>query len=151
VDERAEVGGGFNVDDRQQQYRRQDAISKPRNAVAAIEREILQEIASQSGRYGERLNALLDELAMLRQTIEHTITNLRLDQVTDAEASPALRTGITQYNRLRAQAQQVQHYLIIHREAMGFWNHDDVFRCYPIPAAFTLLPSTHTPRPLEHP
>jgi hypothetical protein len=119
--------------------------------VAAIEREILQEIASQSGRYGERLNALLDELAMLRQTIEHTITNLRLDQVTDAEASPALRTGITQYNRLRAQAQQVQHYLIIHREAMGFWNHDDVFRCYPIPAAFTLLPSTHTPRPLEHP
>ena len=119
--------------------------------MAAIEREILEEIASQSGRYGDRLDALLAEMATLRQTIEPAIAALRQDQVDDAAASPALNAGITQYNRLRAQAQQVQHYLIIHREAMGFWNHDDVFRFYPIPAALTPLPQAHTPRPPEHP
>jgi hypothetical protein len=50
---------------------------------------------------------------------------------------------------LRAQAQQVQHYLIIHREAMGFWSHDDVFRCYPLPTALTPLPPTQIPSPPE--
>jgi len=119
--------------------------------LAAIEREILEEIASQSGRYGERLDALLGEMATLRQTIEHTIAALRQDQVGDAEACPELNVSITQYNRLRSQAQQVQHYLIIHREAMGFWNHDDVFRFYPIPAPLTPPPPAHTPRAPEHP
>jgi len=145
------VGGGFDLDGLKNKYRRQDAASKPRNALAAIEREILEEIASQSGRYGDRLDALLGEMAGLRQTIEPTIAQLCQDRVGGAEAWPALNAGITQYNRLRAQAQQVPHYLIIHREAMGFWHHDDVFRCYPIPGALTLLPSARTPRPPEHP
>jgi len=151
VDDSAGGGGSFEVDGLKQKYRRHDAASKPRNALAAIEREILEEIASQSGRYGDRLDALLAEMATLRQTIEPAIAALRQDQVDDAAASPALNAGITQYNRLRAQAQQVQHYLIIHREAMGFWNHDDVFRFYPIPAALTPLLPAHTPRPPEHP
>jgi hypothetical protein len=119
--------------------------------LAAIEREILQEIASQSGRYGERLDALLGEMATLRQAIEPAIAQLPQDGMDDVHACQALNAGIAQYNRLRAQAQKVQHYLIIHREAMGFWNHDDVFRYYPIPAALTPLPSTHTPRTPEHP
>ena len=88
--------------------------------MAAIEREILEEIASQSGRYGDRLDALLAEMATLRQTIEPAIARLRQNGLDDAEGWSALNTSITQYNRLRAQAQQVQHYLIIHREAMGF-------------------------------
>jgi hypothetical protein len=90
-------------------------------------------------------------MATLHQTIQHAIAQVRRDRVGDAEAWPALNADITQYNRLRARAQQVQHYLIIHREAMGFWNHDDVFRLYPIPAALTPLPPAHTPRPPEHP
>ena len=151
VDDIDGVGGSFDVDGLKKKYRRQDAASKPRNALAAIEREILEEIASQSGRYGDRLNALLGEMATLRQTIEPTIAQLRQNGGADAEGWSALNAGITQYNRLRAQAQQVQHYLIIHREAMGFWTHDDVFRFYPIPAALTPLPPTHTPRPPEHP
>jgi hypothetical protein len=150
-DDIAGVGGSFDVDGLKQQYRRQDTASKPRNALAAIEREILKEIASQSGRYGDRLDALLGEMATLRQAIEYTIAGLRQDQTDNAEASPALNAGIAEYNRLRAQAQQVQHYLIIHREAMGFWNHDDVFHFYPIPAALTPLLPAHTPRPPEHP
>jgi hypothetical protein len=151
VDVSAGVGGSFDVNGLKQKYRRRDAASTPRNALAAIEREILEEIASQSGRYGERLDALLGEMAAQRQTLEHSIAALHQDPVSDTDACPALNVGIAQYNQLRAQAQQVQHYLIIHREAMGFWNHDDVFRLYPIPAALTPLPPAHTPRPSEHP
>ena len=145
------VGSGFDVDGLIQKYRRQDAASKPRHALAAIEREILAEIASQSGRYGDRLDALLGAMAALRQSIEPAIAQLRQDGVGDATTGQALNAGVAQYNRWRAQAQQVQHYLIIHREAMGFWNHDDVFRCYPIPAALTPPPPDHTLRPPEHP
>jgi hypothetical protein len=145
------VGGSFDLDGLKKKYRRQDAASKPRNTLAAIEREILEEIASQSGRYGNRLDALLGEMATLRQAIEPAMAQLQRDGKDDADACRALNAGIEQYNRLRAQAQRVQHYLIIHREAMGFWNHDDVFRFYPIPAALTPLPPTHTPRPPEHP
>ena len=145
------VGGSFDLDGLKKKYRRQDAASKPRNTLAAIEREILEEIASQSGRYGNRLDALLGEMATLRQAIEPAMAQLQRDGKDDSDACRALNAGIAQYNRLRAQAQRVQHYLIIHREAMGFWNHDDVFRFYPIPAALTPLPPTYTPRPPEHP
>ena len=151
VDDSAGVGGSFDVDGLKQKYRRQDAASKPRKALAAIEREILEEIASQSGRYGDRLDALLGEMATRRQIIEPIMAALRQHQVQDAKVCTELNAGITEYNRLRAQAQQVQHYLIIHREAMGFWNHDDVFRFYPIPAPLTPPPPAHTPRAPEHP
>lgn len=145
------VGGSFDLDGLKKKYRRQDAASNPRNTLAAIEREILEEIASQSGRYGDRLDALLGDMATLRQIIEPAIAQLRQDWMSDVDARQALDAAIVQYNRLRAQAQRVQHYLIIHREAMGFWNHDDVFRYYPIPAALTPLPPIHTPRPPEQP
>lgn len=145
------VGGSFDLDGLKKKYRRQDAASKPLNTLAAIEREILEEIASQSGRYGDRLDVLLRDMATLRQTIEPAIAQWQQAGMSDADACQALNAGIAQHNQLRAQAQRVQHYLIIHREAMGFWNHDDVFRFYPIPAALTPLPPTHTPGPPEHP
>ena len=129
------VGGSFDLEGLKRKYRHQDAASKPRNTLASIEREILEEIASQSGRYGDRLTALLSEMATLRQSIEPALAGLQKHGLGDADACQALMVSIAQYNRLRDQAQQVQHYLIIHREAMGFWNHDDVFRFYPIPAA----------------
>ena len=145
------VGGSFDLDGVKKKYRRQDAGSKPHNTLAAIEREILEEIASQSGRYGDQLSALLGDMAMRRQAIEPALAQLRQGGMSDSHACQALNAGIVQYNRLRAQAQRVQHYLIIHREAMGFWNHDDVFRFYPIPAALTPLPPSQTPGPPEHP
>jgi hypothetical protein len=151
VDDRDVIGGSFDVDGLKKKYRRPDATSKPRNALASIEREILEEIASQSGRYGDRLDALLGAMATLLETIERTSAQLRHQKVDESDACHALDAGIAQYNRLRAQAQQVQHYLIIHREAMGFWNHDDVFRCYPIPAALTPPPPAQIPRLPEYP
>jgi hypothetical protein len=151
VDDLDGVGDSYDLDGLNKKSRRQDAVGKPRNALAAIEREILAEIASQSGRYGDRLEALLGELATLRHTLEHAIAHRRQDGMGHTEAWQMLNDGIAQYNQLRAHAQQVQHYLIIHREAMGFWNHDDVFRFYPIPAALTPLPPDHTLRPPEPP
>ena len=41
------VGGSFDLDGLKKKYRRQDTAATPRNALAAIEREILQEIACQ--------------------------------------------------------------------------------------------------------
>ena len=70
----------------------------------------------------------------LRQIIEPAMARLRQDGIDDPAAYQALNADIARYTELRAQAQRVQHYLIIHREAMGFWNHDDVFRCYPDPS-----------------
>ena len=145
------VGGSFDLDGVKKKHRRQHAGSKARNTLAAIEREILEEIASQLGRYGDRLDALLGNMATLRQAIEPALAQLRQDGMSDTHAWQALHAGIMQYNQLRSQAQRVQHYLIIHREAMGFWNHDDVFRFYPIPAALTPLPPSQTPGPPEHP
>ena len=105
----------------------------------------MQEIASQAGRYGDRLDALLGAMAALRDAIEHARAQVPPEVIDEVEAYQKLNADIAQHNRLRAQAQQVQHYLIIHREAMGFWNHDDVFRCYPIPAALTLLSRAYNP------
>jgi hypothetical protein len=151
LDDLDRVGGNFDLDGLKKKHRRQDAVLKPQNTLAAIEREILEEIASQSGRYGDRIDVLLRDMATLRQTIEPAIAQLHKAGVSDADACQALNAGIAQYNQLRAQAQRVQHYLIIHREAMGFWSHDDVFRFYPIPAALTPLSPAHTPGPPEHP
>jgi hypothetical protein len=145
-----DVGGGFDLDGLKKKYRRRDTAAKPRNALAAIEREILDEIACQSGRYGDRLDALLGAMTTLRSAIQEAIDRGRPDGRGD-DSCAALNASIAQYNRLRTQAQHVQHYLIIHREAMGFWNHDDVFRFYPIPAALMHLSPVHTPKPPTHP
>jgi hypothetical protein len=133
------IGGAFDVDGLKRKHRRREA-AKPRNALAAIEREILEEIASQSGRYGDRLAALLGEMQSLRQAIEQALAQLPPHAGPAAGSIAEVNARIMHYNQLRRQAQQVQHYLIIHREAMGFWHHDDVFRCYPIPASLTPLP-----------
>lgn len=138
------IGGRFDLDDLKRKYRRHDAATKPRNALAAIERQILEEVASQSGRYGDHLDAILSEMATLRRQIEHGMASLDASPLGADRARHELNAAIDCYHQLRGQAQQVQYYLIIHREAMGFWNHDDVFRYYPIPAPLSPLPATPT-------
>ena len=145
------MDGSFDLDGLKKKYRQRDAAAKPRNALAAVEREILEEIACQSGRYGDRLDALLGAMTTLRSAIQEALDRELSGGRGEADSWAALNATIAQHNRLRTQAQQVQHYLIIHREAMGFWNHDDVFRCYPIPAALTPLSPAHTPKPPTHP
>ena len=93
------VGGSFDLDGLKKKHRRQDATSKPRNTLAAIEREILEEIASQSGRYGDRLDVLLGDMATLRQTIEPAMARWQQAGMSDADAYQALNADIAQYNR----------------------------------------------------
>jgi hypothetical protein len=143
------ISGSFDLDGLKKKYRCRGAAAKPRHALAAIEREILQEVASQSGRYGAQLDTLLAAMRTLRQRIEHDTAQRPPNDLNGSGAGETLDASIAQYNRLRAQAQRVQHYLIIHREAMGFWNHDDVFRCYPIPAPMPPHVSLPLPRPSE--
>lgn len=140
-----QTGGSFDVDSLKKKHRRRETAPKPRNTLAAIEREILEEIASQSGRYGDRLDALLEEMQTLRHTIEQAMPQGVPQAGHTTHAIAEVNARITVYNQLRRQAQQVQHYLIIHREAMGFWHHDDVFRCYPIPASLTPLSTPQNP------
>jgi hypothetical protein len=137
-----QTGGAFDLDSLKKKYRRREAAARPRNALAAIEREILEEIASQSGRYGDRLDALLGEMQTLRHAIDQAIVDLSRHAEPAVSLIEEVNARIADYNRLRRQAQQVQHYLIIHREAMGFWHHDDVFRLYPIPASLRPWPTT---------
>jgi hypothetical protein len=151
LDDLGGAGGSSDLDGLRKRHRRQDAAAKPRNPLAAIEREILEEVASQSGRYGDRLDGLLGDMATLRRIIEPAVARLQRGEVRDADARQSLDADIARYNHLRAQAQRVQHYLIIHREAMGFWNHDDVFRCYPIPAPLTPLTPARNPGHPEPP
>ena len=140
-----QTGGAFDVDSLKKKYRRRETAAKPRNALAAIEREILEEIAAQSGRYGDRLDALLGEMQTLRRPIEEAMAQCARHVEPAAGSIAEVNTRIMVYNQLRRQAQQVQHYLIIHREAMGFWHHDDVFRCYPIPPSLTPWSIPQTP------
>jgi hypothetical protein len=149
-DDLDQVGGACDGTGLKQRYRRREAATAPRNGLAGIEREILAEIASQSGRYGERLDALWGEMQALRCTIEQTMAPVSRSTELATPSIEVLKAHIAVYNRLRRQAQQVQHYLIIHREAMGFWYHDDVFRCYPMPTLLTPLVTAQTPAPPEH-
>jgi hypothetical protein len=142
-----QTGGTLDLVSLKKKHRRREAASKPGKALAAIEREILEEIASQSGRYGDRLAALLHEMQALRPAIERGIAQLLQNGANAAASRSNLDAGIAHYNGLRQQALQVQHYLIIHREAMGFWSHDDVFRLYPVPASLTPPSPAHTPKP----
>ena len=79
VDNLDGISGSFDLNDLKKKYRQHDGTSKPRHALAGIEREILAEIASQSGRYGDRLDALLGEMAILRQVIESATARRLLD------------------------------------------------------------------------
>jgi hypothetical protein len=141
LDDLAGVGGSFDLDGLKKKYRRQDAALKPRNTLAAIEREILEEIARTGAL--RRPPRPARDIARLRQIIEPAMARLPQDGFGDPEAYQALNADIVRYAELRAQAQRVQHYLIIHREAMGFGT---TMTCsfYPIPAALTPLPPTHT-------
>ena len=64
-----------------------ERASNPRNRLAGVEREILEEIASQSGRYGERLDALLGEMTALRQAVETALAQRPTDSTDVGGAS----------------------------------------------------------------
>lgn len=98
-----------------------------------LQAEIQREKAEALGRAGERLELVLRKLDELR----HTIDTLRgkLDEASRERDSilPTIR-GLTQeHNVLREKAMTYRRYLIIQREAVGFYNHRDVDRLFRVP------------------
>jgi hypothetical protein len=112
--------------------------------IESIENEIRKEKAEALGRTGERLEEALQELKILRREIRGLVWS-SLNSVPDTgEGIPAeIRERLLQYARLREQACQWRHCLVVQREAVGLWRHEDVERMYPVPPPLTLPMLTH--------
>jgi hypothetical protein len=110
----------------------------------AVETEIQQEKAETLGRAGERLERALQELETFRRHIMDLAGSPPASALTNSERVPAgMGEKLAQYARLREEAKQLRHCLIIQREAVRLWRHDDVDRLYPVPPPLTLPAVTH--------
>ncbi len=76
------------------------------------------------GRSGWRVERCLKRMEELEREIEELKGK--------GEIGEANRL-IEEFNRLREEARTYLHYLVIHREAVGFRRHPDLERIYPIP------------------
>jgi hypothetical protein len=85
-----------------------------------IEAQLQAEKVSALKRVGERVEQLISELAEVEREL------LRL-------TGPARAQRVARHKVLRAEAEQQRWYLIVQREAMGLWNHGDVYELYRIP------------------
>lgn len=85
-----------------------------------IEAEMQRERAYALRGTAEKLERLLSRL---RQT----------DQVLDATVGIDRRQLLAERERLREEADKQRWYLVVQREAIGLFNHDDVMSLYPIP------------------
>jgi hypothetical protein len=90
------------------------------DVMAGMEEEIRSERASALGHSGERLEALLAELTVLRAAAD----------VASPEERP---TQVSAHNACHARAEKLYEQLCIQREAMGVRNHDMLAAVYPIP------------------
>jgi hypothetical protein len=91
------------------------------DSVDKTQEEIAEEIAKALGHSGEKLEGVLEKLDALGK---------KLAGVEDAAGYNAL---VDRYNDLRKEALTRREMLMIHREAIGLWRHQDLDACYPIP------------------
>lgn len=92
-----------------------------RDSVDKTQEEIVEEIAKSLGHSGDLLEGVLAKLGALGE---------KLAGEEDEERYNAL---VDQYNDLRKEALTRREMLVIHREAIGLWRHEDLDACYPIP------------------
>lgn len=92
----------------------------PREALARTESEIRAEKAAALARIAGALEGLLAELQRRREDLA------RLSGDGRARA-------VEEYAALRDQARLYRWYLVVQREALGLFRHDDVDRHYPVP------------------
>lgn len=108
-----------------------DIMKRP---IESIEAEIRQEKAEALGRTGERLERILVELAVLRNSLlGSSVADLPSPAAAEGESLAVLQERTERYIRLREHAQQIRHCLVIQREALGLRRHEDVDRQYPVP------------------
>ena len=104
-----------------------------------IESEIRKEKAEALGRAGERLERALQDLETFRQEISGVIAaKLESIDLGEERFPPEVEKILAEYARLRERARELRHSLIIQREAVGLWRHEDVDRQYPLPDCLTL-------------
>ena len=104
-----------------------------------IESEIRKEKAEALGRAGERLEEALLELEAFRREIP-TLAEKLLDPSFGERGRLAreMKKKLEEYARLCEEAKRLRHTLIIQREAVGLWRHEDVDRQYPMPKPLSL-------------
>jgi hypothetical protein len=95
--------------------------SKSLGGPLAIELEILKEKSSALRRVSLKLESLLAQLTQVEQSLAGTSGAERARQV-------------ARHRELRAEAEKQRWYLIVQREAMGLYHHEDVESMYRLPA-----------------
>jgi hypothetical protein len=88
--------------------------------LARTEAELRSEMAAALARIAGTLEGLLAELQRRREDF---------DRLREDEQALAART----YDTVREQVRLYRWYLVVQREALGLFRHDDVERHYPLP------------------
>jgi hypothetical protein len=86
----------------------------------AIEVQLRQEKASALRRVGDKLEKLIAELT-------------RLERELTAASGPGRAKKVAEYQQMRADAEHQRWCLVVQREALGLWNHQEVDLMYRIP------------------
>jgi hypothetical protein len=110
--------------------------SRCAESLRRVEAEIRRAKAEALGRLGERLDAVLHDLAE---------RDRRLDRLLEAGGAgaghPQVPRVLEERNQLREQARQLVHHLIIQREAIGLVGHGAVLERYAVPPRRWLDPA----------
>jgi hypothetical protein len=106
----------------------------PGESVRRTEQEIRQAKAEALGRTGERLEAVLAELAGL----DWQLDAWRADAGPGTALGERLARQTEARNRLRDEAARLHQQLIIQREAIGLVRHGLVEEHYPVPARWQI-------------
>ena len=93
-----------------------------RSGMAALEREIAQEIAYSLGKAANKLQAALDQAARTRRALEAPVLDAAERQLLSAR-----------FQEERAHAERRLRDLMIQREALGFRHHAELLKRYPLP------------------
>jgi hypothetical protein len=94
----------------------------PRIGIAAVERELVGEIARSLGKAGDLLAAAIERCRETRARLEDTTLS-----------ASERRVLIEQYSEQRAHAEKRLRYLLIQREALGWRRHTEIHQQYVIP------------------
>ena len=113
---------GFDATEGGHYLCRMFSSSKGLGGPLAIEVEMVKEKTSALRRVSGRVESLLEELARLEQSLP----GMRALERTRA---------VARHQELRAEAEKQRWYLIVQREAMGLYHHDDIYELYRLPPA----------------
>ncbi len=98
-----------------------------------LQEEIQREKAEALGRAGERLEEAIRKLAEIGDSIETLRGELKGATFDRDAITQAVALLVQDYNILRQKTVMYHRYLIIQREAVGFFDQPDVDRPYRIP------------------